>query len=712
MKLIAATMNTRHKSGKPREQRVLLLAKDDAECREISRALASDKLGTKSVETVEALCEQIARGAAAAVIADLALTDEGLTRIKNHLHSQSTWSDFPLIILTDDAGSEEAGLVRTEHEEILENAVLLERPVKMRSLASVVRIAVRSRGMQYARREEQREFAESSEVTSSQTTQLRERVREQSETLRLLRDVATASNFAASVEEALSFALAQVCRYTGWAFGHAFMPSADDPEVLTSVNASYEYASGRFRGLRSETMGMRIAKGKGLVGRVFASGQPEWTRTIEHELGSSRADLCADLGIVTAAAFPIMVGTEVVGVLEFFSLVESDPDPELLDAMTSVSTQLGRVIERDRMERAMRESYRLLEKIGETSPMMIRILDDVQQRYVHVNGRMAEFLGTTPEEAIQGGLERISAAVHPDDLSRYRQAKTEVRRVGRETPVAWQARMWNAIGEWRWVRSWSVAFTRGEDGTTKQILSISIDVTEQVEMEEKLRQTERLTSIGTLAAGIAHEVNNPLASVVMAAQLLLRRTDDVKSKEMLRNLINDAKRCGRIVRGVQKFARQEPSERTSQDLNAVVRAAEELSRNDLKRSGIRLKLDLTESLPPVSGDVTELEQVVLNLIKNAAHASKSGQEVVVQTANSDGCVDVRVRDDGHGMTADVKRHIFDPFFTTRGQQGGTGLGLSIIHGIVEDHGGRIDIDSEVGRGTTVTVSLPVESERH
>jgi PAS domain S-box-containing protein len=500
--------------------------------------------------------------------------------------------------------------------------------------------------------------------------------------------------------------LAQVCRYTGWAFGHAFLPAADDPDVLIPANASYEHAPGRFKTIRTRTLALRIPRGTGLVGRVYASGQPEWTRGIDREPDANRAELGEDLGIETVAAFPILVETEVVGVLEFFSDVVADPPAELLDAMTSIGTQLGRVIERERMDRALRESYRLLDKIAETSPSMIRIFDEEQQRYVHVNERMAGFFGSTADEAMQAGFEHIPAAVHPDDLERYRQAKAALREPGRESPVTWQVRIRNAVGEWRWVRTWSVVFTRADDGAPKQTLSMSIDVTDEVQVEEKLRQTERLTSLGTLAAGIAHEVNNPLASVVMTAQLVRRKQLDAETDEMLDNLIQDAKRCGRIVRSVQKFARQEPTERVPLDVNAVVRAAEELSRTELKHSGIKLRLELETVLPPVTGDPTELEQVVLNLITNAANASAEGQEVVVRTRAEDGCVRVSVHDDGHGMSPEVKRHLFDPFFTTRGREGGTGLGLSIAHGIVEDHGGEIGIDSEVGHGTTMTVSLP------
>ena len=201
----------------------------------------------------------------------------------------------------------------------------------------------------------------------------------------------------------------------------------------------------------------------------------------------------------------------------------------------------------------------------------------------------------------------------------------------------------------------------------------------------------------------------PRASVLMTAQLLRRRVKDSKDDALLLNLIEDAKRCGRIVRSVQKFARQDPSERAPLDLNVVIRSATELSRAHVRHAGVDLQLTLAEDLPPVIGDPTELEQVVLNLIANAAHASAAGQAIQVGTAAGRDGVVLTVSDSGCGMPPDVQRHAFDPFFTTRMHEGGTGLGLSVVHGIVEDLQGRIDLDSEVGRGTIFTITLPTAS---
>ncbi len=708
--LINTNMSTPQQSDEVREQRVLLLTEDAPEREMLRAVLDAADLAADPCASVAELCTKIAHGAGAVVIGEHVLSENRRRQLEAALDDQPEWSDVPLIVLTGGESTEDTSWSVLQQMESIGNVTLLEKPIGARSLVSALRVALRSRQRQYQLRHHLAEHERTEGRLRATASSMGDRAQEQAQALRLLRDVATAANFAESVDEALSFALAQVCRYTGWAFGHAFLPAADDSATLVPVDASYEQAPGRFEVFRTATLGLRIPRGTGLIGRVYATGQPEWTRGIDRELQERRAELGEDLGIVTAAAFPIMAGVEVVGVLEFFSEEVADPDAALLDAMTSIGTQLGRVIERDRMDRAVRDSYRLLDKIAETSPTMIRILDHTEGRYVHVNEGMARFFGTTAEEALRAGFDHLPEAIHPDDRAHYYDAKAELRKPEHDARVTWQARMRNAAGQWRWIRTWSVVFTRDEEGLPAQILSISVDVTDQVEIETRLRQTERLTSIGTLAAGIAHEVNNPLASMIMTAQLLRRKNLGPEINRMLDDVIQDGKRCAKIVRSVQKFARQEPSDRVPLDLNSVVRAAEELSHTQLRHSGIELRLELTDRLPPVVGDATELEQVLLNLITNAAHASESGQAVVVSTTVGDGFARFRVKDEGHGMSEEVKRHVFDPFFTTRVRQGGTGLGLSIAYGLVQDQGGTIDIDSEVGRGTTVTVSLPVSSE--
>lgn len=690
------------------EQRILLLLGTTGQSTpDLYAALRNADVNVHCCANMAELTDEIARGAVAALLSAEAAGPAGVQRLRSILRDQAAWSDFPVLLLTD---KRRAPLPRHQPETPTDqNILILERPISTRTIVSAVKLAARARQRQYAQRREQTDHARSRHSLRVHSSRLGERVRAQSRMLRLLRDVATAANFAESPEEALTFALAQLCEFNRWAFGHAFLADPNHPDVIVPAEAFYEDIPDRFREFRSATLKMRFPRGEGLPGRVLASGQPEWTHGLERALDPHRARLARDLGMALIAAFPVMVGPSVVGVLEILAAEHEDVSPELLEAMASIGTQLGRVVERDRAERTLRESYQLIDRISDTAPTMIRVFDVDNQHYTFINRQMSAFFGKTNEELLFSPFETFLDALHPDDVAQVQRAKAAVQRAGRLRPVSWQARMMNAAGDWRWVRTWSVMFSPLDDEVPNQILSISIDVTDEVAAEEKLRQTERLTSLGTLAAGIAHEINNPLASVVMTAQLLRKRQLDPNTDQMLADLIEDARRCGRIVRNVQRFARQEPSERKPVNINSVVRAAEELGRAETKRAGVQTHLELAEDLPVVLGDATELEQVLVNLIANAAHASQAGQQVLIRTALMGRSVRLTVHDEGRGMPPEVKRHAFDPFYTTRSREGGTGLGLSIAHGIIEDHGGTIQIASELGRGTTITIVLPTKT---
>ncbi len=226
--------------------------------------------------------------------------------------------------------------------------------------------------------------------------------------------------------------------------------------------------------------------------------------------------------------------------------------------------------------------------------------------------------------------------------------------------------------------------------------------------QERLRQAERLGSIGTFAAGLAHEINNPLASILVTARHARKFGHDRGVVDpSLREIIEDTERCARIVKGVLQFARQERSEKQTVNLNDIVRRARNLTRGHAQQRRVHLELELSESLPSVAADPTGLEQVLVNVITNAVEASSEGRPVVLQTQQVSGRVQVRVQDRGRGMTSEERQHAFDPFFTTRTEEGGTGLGLSIVHGTIAEHGGTINIDTESGKGTTVTIEFPI-----
>ena len=227
--------------------------------------------------------------------------------------------------------------------------------------------------------------------------------------------------------------------------------------------------------------------------------------------------------------------------------------------------------------------------------------------------------------------------------------------------------------------------------------------------EQRMMRSERLASIGRLAAGIAHEINNPLTSVLTFSCLLLKK-GDAAMKERLEIIVKETTRCREIVKGLLGFARQDEPRKMRCDLNAVIENAFSLAGNQLKvrESHVTVKKELGE-IPGLYLDPNQMTEVFVNLIINAIDALPAGGELSVATGVSqDGkSVDIRVADTGQGIAKEDLEKIFEPFFTTKEPGKGTGLGLAVAYGIINRHNGSIDVESEVGKGTTFLIKLPL-----
>ena len=253
--------------------------------------------------------------------------------------------------------------------------------------------------------------------------------------------------------------------------------------------------------------------------------------------------------------------------------------------------------------------------------------------------------------------------------------------------------------------------------------SLQARLEELQQAQAQIIQNEKLAAIGQLISGIAHELNNPLTSIVLYAQLLQRYSNDESSKRELDMIIGESLRARKIVRGLLDFARQRPPERKPVNINDVIHSALQLVSYELRSHDIELHLDLSPDVPFMLADPYQLQQVFVNLLNNAWQAISTTRgnghlwiktEIVppykvTQLGISHDVIRISVRDDGPGISDANLTRVFDPFFTTKPEGKGTGLGLSICHGIISQHGGNIRLESKVGIGSTFIVELPIVS---
>jgi PAS domain S-box-containing protein len=233
------------------------------------------------------------------------------------------------------------------------------------------------------------------------------------------------------------------------------------------------------------------------------------------------------------------------------------------------------------------------------------------------------------------------------------------------------------------------------------------DVTQRERMEEQMSQTEKLTSLGLLAAGVAHEVNTPLAVISNYIQMLAKQMPDGDPRQaIIEKIVKQTFRASEIVNNLLNFSRTGPSELADVDVNHVVEETLSLVSHPLKTSQIQVVKQLGSELPRVRGSANKLQQVFLNLFLNARDAMPSGGMLEVRTAAHNGSVEIEVVDTGNGISREHIHKIFDPFFTTKPGGRGTGLGLSVSYGIIKEHAGKIDVRSTPGRGTSFHVEFP------
>jgi PAS domain S-box-containing protein len=259
----------------------------------------------------------------------------------------------------------------------------------------------------------------------------------------------------------------------------------------------------------------------------------------------------------------------------------------------------------------------------------------------------------------------------------------------------------------------ALSFIRQDNGAPiGQVLSVR-NLTDERRIAEQLRQSEKLAALGELVAGVAHELNNPLAGISAFAQLLLEEDLNADQRESARLIKREADRAVGVIRDLLLFSRKAGPSSTPVDLNSLVQLTLRLRAYSLRSSGVEVVTNLDPALPEIAGDDQKLQQVVLNLVVNAEYAMRRtpSKRLVVTTAHEGNSIVFEISDTGAGMSEETLQRAFEPFFTTKPAGEGTGLGLSVSYGIIEAHQGTISVESTPERGTTFRITLPISQAR-
>ena len=238
------------------------------------------------------------------------------------------------------------------------------------------------------------------------------------------------------------------------------------------------------------------------------------------------------------------------------------------------------------------------------------------------------------------------------------------------------------------------------------------DVTERIHLEEQLQQSEKLSSIGLLAAGVAHEVNTPLTGISSYSQMLMQQIPESDSRhQLLKKIHRQTSRASSIVNNLLNFSRVSDSQLVAVDLNRVLDDTIQLLESQLHNTRIEVTRDYAENLPSAPGNAPKLQQVFMNLILNARDAMPHGGQLDIATGLTEESITITFRDTGEGIPAEHLTRIYDPFFTTKQIGKGTGLGLAVSYGIIQDHGGQITVESRAGEGTVFRITLPLANNQ-
>jgi len=440
--------------------------------------------------------------------------------------------------------------------------------------------------------------------------------------------------------------------------------------------------------------------GKGITGWVAE----EKESLLVNDVSEDSRYVCGDERIHSEMCVPLKVGEKVIGVIDAQSTTLNAFSEDDLRLFSIIGGQIATLIESIRLYEEIKQSEEKYRTVVESALDGVGVVAK-DNRMKYANKRLAEIQGIAQEKLIG-----MNFADFLDEESKQLMADRYLRRQkGEKLFPRFELNIIRGDGEIRNVEI-NARVIKNSKEDINYIVFIK-DITEKKKMEEQLLQAEKLRALAEMASGVAHDFNNALASILGNAQLLLFTVEDEEAKESLRVIEKVAKDSAQTVRRLQDFTRKRVHhELIKVDINSIIKDSIEITKpkwkDEVQSRGIRIEMvSNLEEIPLVSGNASELREVITNLIFNAIEAMPQGGKIEVHTFKKREEVFIQISDMGIGIAEEARKKIFEPFFTTKPFTN-TGLGLSMSYGIIKRVGGKIEVKSKVGYGTTFTIMLP------
>jgi PAS domain S-box-containing protein len=541
--------------------------------------------------------------------------------------------------------------------------------------------------------------------------------------IQLLRTVAAMANETTTIEEPLRACLDAVCALIGWPVGHVYMPSPEAPDRLVPLTIWHLDDTERFAVFREITERTVLRRGEGLPGRVMATGKPFWVRDIGKDPSFPRARVARDIPVRTGFACPVLVGGEVAAVLEFFTTTAMDEDEKLLQVMTQVSTQLGPVIQRRRAEDSLRRSEEKYRSLVANIPD-VTWTSDSRGTTLFISPNVETVYGFTPQE-IYADPDLFFGRIHPDDVAGVKEAYHGLFEGNRKFEVEYRVR--RKDGAWIWLYDRALGtYTKAGEAYADGIFT---DITARKRAELELQKAKEMAEQGSRSkseflANMSHEIRTPMNGIIGMTELLLDTRLRPDQREYLEMVKSSADALLTLINDILDFSKIEAGRLEIEPIDFGLRdCLDETMRILAVRAhskGLELACHVLPDVPDaVVGDPGRLRQVLINLVGNAIKFTERGEVLVRVEAEPPSEAEARLRfavsDTGIGIPEEKHQAIFEAFTqadgsTTR-KYGGTGLGLTISLQLVEMMGGRIWVDSQIGRGSTFHFTVRLGLQR-